>query len=158
MQHSCQRGAALLDVVLGGVVLAIGMTVVLSLTSRSIAWQSDGEHRLVASWLADELLSMVVIEGPREYSRIYETQGKFDPPYDKYEFELDIQELSITEPYLVTAKVMWDAGRDKQSIEAQTYIAERAGEELDRMPVEPIDRISRYYEQEEEASSGGGKE
>ena len=147
-----RRGVALLDVVVGGIVLAIGMTVVITLTSRSIAWQSDGEHRLVASWLADEMLSMVVVEGPREYGRIYDTNGRFEAPYDAFEFDLEITELSVTEPYLVTATVSWEQGRSVRSIQVQSFIAERAGEELDRAPFEPIDRISRYYGVEENAA------
>jgi len=144
-----RRGAALLDVVIGGVVLAIGMTVVLSLTSRSIAWQADGERRLVASWLADELLSMVMVEGPNEYERIYDSNGRFQPPFEDYQYELDITELSITEPYLVTATISWDHGRSSRSIQVQSFITQRSGEEEDRAPVEPIDRIARYYENEE---------
>jgi Tfp pilus assembly protein PilV len=148
-----RRGVALLDVIVGGIVLAIGMTVVITLTSRSIAWQADGERRLVASWLADELLSMVVVEGPREYERIYDSNGRFEPPFDQFEFELDITELSVTDPYLVTATISWEQGRSTRSIQVQSFITERAGEEADRTPLEPIDRISRYYGVEDESAT-----
>ncbi len=153
MQTPRPRGLALLDVIVGGIVLAIGMTVVITLTSRAIAWQSDGERRLVASWLADELLSMVVVEGPREYGRIYDTSGRFDPPFQEYQYDLEITELNVTEPYVVTATISWEQGRSARSIQVQTYIAQRAVEEADRKPFEPIDRISRYYGE----AAGGDK-
>jgi len=147
-----RRGMALMDVIVGGIVLAIGMTVVLALTSRSLSWQADGERRLVASWLADELLNMVVTEGPMEYSRIYDTSGRFDPPFQDFEYELEIQEISVTEPYFVSATISWEHGRSMRSIEVQTFITQRPSEGAARAPDEPIDRLERYYG--EEAGSG----
>lgn len=147
-----RKGMALMDVIVGGIVLAIGMTVVLALTSRSISWQADGERRLVASWLADELLSMVVVEGPVEYGRIYDTSGTFEPPFDQYQYDLEITEISVTEPYLVTATISWEHGRSTRDIQVQTFIAQRMAEVGERVPVEPVDRLSRYYGEE----GGGG--
>ncbi len=59
-----RKGFALVDVIVGGAMLGIGLGAIISVTARSLTQQSDGERRLVASWLADELLNMVLLEGP----------------------------------------------------------------------------------------------
>ena len=53
-----RRGFALMDVIVGGVMLGIGLAVVLTLASRAIASQAQGERQMVAAWLLDELLAM----------------------------------------------------------------------------------------------------
>ena len=79
-----RRGIALMDAIVGGLILAIGVGTVMSITSRSIRQQVRGEKRLVASWLADDLLNMVVTEGPVEYPRIHDTAGNFAAPFEAY--------------------------------------------------------------------------
>ncbi len=146
-----RRGIALLDVIVGGVMLGIGLSVVLSVTSRSLATQSDGEKRLVASWLADGLLAMVLVEGPVEYPRRYHPRGEFAPPFDGFEFEIDIEAISVGEPYRVTATVRWPGGRDYREVSVETLIARRLGDSFQpRAPADPVDRFARYYEDEDQ--------
>ncbi len=144
-----RRGFALLDVIVGGVMLGIGLSVVLSVTSRSLATQSDGEKRLVASWLADGLLAMVLVEGPVEYPKHYHPRGEFAPPFDGFEFEIDIEDIGPSEPFRVTATVRWPGWRSYREVTAQTLIAQRLGDSFQpRAPAEPVDRFARYYEDE----------
>ena len=55
------RGVALMDAIIGGVMLGVGLAVVVSLASRSIAIQAQSQHLLTAAWLVDELLAVVLV-------------------------------------------------------------------------------------------------
>lgn len=147
--HHARRGIALLDVIVGSIMLAVGLAVVISLTSRSLASQTDGERRLVAGWLADELLNMVIVEGPVEYPRMYDTTGQFYAPFEQYFYEVDIRDLGEGQPYRVTATVGWYTGHggEGKNISIQTLIAERKGDpEQLRAPKERVDREERHYQ------------
>ncbi len=144
-----RRGVILMDVILAGVMLGVGLAVMLSLASRTVVTQADGQRQVVAAWLTDELLSMVLVEGPIVYPQLYPTDGRFDPPFEDYEYELDIEDIGLREPLRVTATVRWARGRDLRQVNAQTYIAQRRGDPLEtRAPLEPIDRLGRYYDDE----------
>ena len=145
-----RRGVILMDVILAGVMLGVGLAVMLSLASRTVATQAEGQRQVVAAWLMDELLSMVLVEGPIIYPQLYPTDGRFDPPFEDYEYELDIEDIGLREPLRVTATVRWAHGRGIRQVSAQTYIAERQEEDplQLRAPLEPIDRLGRYYEDE----------
>ena len=139
-----------MDAILGGVILAIGLAVVLSLASRTIAMQAEGSRQITAAWLLDELLSMVLVEGPVDYQKLYSIHGRFDEPFSDYEFELDIQDIGLRKPFRVTATVRWLNGNITRQVQAQTYIAERGGDPLEkREPQTPIDRIGRYYDEKQ---------
>ncbi len=144
-----RRGIALMDVILGGVMLGIGLTVIVSLASRSIAMQAQSQRQLTAAWLVDELLAMVVVEGPVVYPKLYSTTGQFDFPFEDYSYEVVIDDIGLRLPFRVTAFVRWPHADDFRQVEAQTYVAERLGDPNQiRMPLEPIDRIGRYYDEE----------
>ena len=142
-----RRGVALMDAIVGGVMLGIGLAVMLSLASRAVSLQGEGQRQLTAAWLVDELLSMVVVEGPVFYPQLHPTEGAFDEPFEDYEYTVDIEDIAIGKPYRVTASVRWAHGSEWREVTAQTYIAERLGSPFQiREPVEPIDRIGRYYD------------
>lgn len=144
------RGMALVDVIVGTVMLGIGLSVVLSVTSRALAVQADGEKRLQAAWLVDGLLTMVLVEGPVMYPRLYYLNDRFGTPFEAFEYEIDIEDMGLRQPYRVTATVRWPGGRGYREVSGQTYITERLGDPLEpRAPIEPIDRLGRYYEDED---------
>lgn len=148
-RSNARKGFALMDVLIGGVMLGIGLTVTLSIASRSISAQSTGEKQMIAAWLLDELLSMVLVEGPVEFSHVQATSGKFAAPFDLFEFDVNLEDLGIGQPFLVTATVRWPQGHSTRQVQAQTYITQRNDELYeDRIPIEPIDRISRWYDDE----------
>jgi hypothetical protein len=137
----------LLDVILAGLMLGVGLAVMLSLASRTLTMQNEGQKHLVAAWLADEVLSMVLVEGPVIYPQLYPTHGRCEPPFEDYEYEVYIEDIGLRQPLRVTATVRWVHGRDIRQISAQTYIAERLGDPLEtRAPLEPVDRLGRYYD------------
>lgn len=150
-RSNAPQGFALMDVLVGGVMLAIGLAVTLSIASRSINAQTTGERQMTASWLLDELLSMVIVEGPVEFPHVQATSGRFDPPFELFEFEVNLEDLGVNQPFLVTATVRWAQGHSTRQVQAQTYIALRNDEPFeDRIPLEPIDRISRWYGDDEQ--------
>ena len=152
MRHNSaafRRGMALMDVIIGAVILGIGLAVLMSLSSRSLAAQSEGEHQIVAAYLADELLNMVVVEGPVDYPRRYDTAGWFGEPFQDYFYDLAIQDEGLGVPYRVTATVGWNHGRRTQSVQVQTQIAAHEAPPEPREPLEPVDRYERWFGEED---------
>ena len=119
-----RRGVALMDAILGGLMLAIALGAILTLASRSTAIQAEGSKRLVAAWLLDELLSMVLMEGPIDYPKIHATHGGFDAPFEEFEFDVNINDIGLGKPFLVTATVRWRHGPGVREAHAMTYIAD----------------------------------
>ena len=140
-----RRGFALLDVVIAGVILAIGLATLFSLTSRSLEAQREGEIKVLAAGMLDSLLSEVLLEGPADYQDLHSSAGRGDFPYEEFEYRLRISDPGVGEPYEVLATVTHDTGR---TYECETLIAAKLGEEPDpiREPQEPIDREARYEE------------
>ena len=143
------KGFALIDVIVGGVMIIIGVAAMISITSRSLTAQAEGEQILQASWLADELLNMVLVEGPIEYPKIHDSFGRFEEPFANFEYEVDIQDQGPRQPFRVVAYIRWPRMRGMREISVETLIAARLGEELVlRMPIDILDRESRYYDEE----------
>ena len=61
-----RHGLALIDVIIGSVMLAVGLAIVISMSSRSLLRQGDAERQITASWLADEIFAMILVVGPEE--------------------------------------------------------------------------------------------
>ncbi|MEE2908461.1 MAG: hypothetical protein VX527_11605 [Planctomycetota bacterium] len=146
-QHR-RRGIALFEVILAAIMLGIGLSIALSLGAAALARQGLGERNMVAAWLADEQMGLVVMEGPQQFLRTHPTSGIYAPPFDEYSYEVEVQHISDWEPYLVTVVIAWDGG--DRHFDLQSEIAPRQGEpeEYDnRRPLEPIDREAIYYEE-----------
>lgn len=140
-----RRGFALLDVIIAGVILAIGLTTLFSITTRSLQMQKAGEVQVVAASLLDTLLGSVLTEGPVDYPKLQSTSGRFAPPFDDFEFQVRITDRGEGTAYEVSATVFHDSGREYS---CDTLIAPKLGEEPDplREPIEPLDREARYEE------------
>jgi len=142
------RGIALIDVMIGGILLGIGLSVILSLTGRSLSMQANGEKRLVATWLADELLTMVLVDGPDRFPRQNDSSGQFNEPFADFRYEVDIEFTGRGAPYRVNAMVRW-SDRENDVVRVETLIALRLGdEEQPREPYERVDREERYFPDE----------
>jgi hypothetical protein len=156
--HQHRRGFALVDVIIGGVMLGIGLAVIISLNSRSLANQVDGERQLTASWLADELLTTVLVEGPVEYPKLHDMSGQFEPPFSDFDYDVSIDELGSALPHHVTAEVRWNGSGGVRTVRVETYIARRNGDQAEseelsqeaelREPLEPVDREQRWIDLE----------
>ncbi len=155
VSRRARRGFALVDVIIGGVLLSVGLAVIISLATRSLRTQTDGEKTLTASWLCDELLSLVVVDGPVNYPRLHDSNGQFEFPFQDFSYDVELANQGNNLPYIVTARVSWDDGR--RAVQVQSLIAER-NEDPDelRAPPEPIDRDERWYGEEEEPGAAPG--
>lgn len=150
-----RAGFALLDVIVGGLILGLGLTVVLSITSRSLSTQTRGEKRVIASWLLDELLTMVLADGPVMFPKQHETSGRFDGAFSEFQYDVSIEDQGVGQPFLVTARVNFPTGRGMDEVRAQTYIADGGGASVTRKPTEPFDRYQRWLDKQEAARDQG---
>ena len=134
-----RRGFALVDAIVAGILLAVGLAAIISLGSRALALQQRGEREIVAASLLDELLATVLMEGPADYVQLHPTSGQFDEPFGDFEYEVLIEDGSAGVPFKVTAVVRHASGC---SFLCETLIAPKLGDEPDppRAPLEPIDR------------------
>lgn len=143
-----RRGVALIDVIIGSAMLAVGLGVVISMSSRSLARQTNAEKQITASWLADETLSMLLVVGPEEYAKSYPLRGRFDPPFHEYTYDIELEDENEFSPFYVKTIIGWQGATSTYEIEMETVISKRHGEEpVERVPAEPIDRELRYWEE-----------
>ena len=148
-RRELRRGFTLIEVIIAGVILALGAASLLSLTSRALQMQRRGEQKIIAASLLDELLSTVLVEGPQDFLRMNSMRGPCDAPFSKWEYKLEIDSAVGTDPFKVMAIVYSPSG---DAFECSTLIAPRLGEEPnpERIPFEPIDREGRWAELDEE--------
>ena len=141
-----RRGFALVDAIIGGVILAIGLAALLSLSARALSMQQQGEVEIVGAHLVDEILSTVLTEGPQDFRDLYDTFGRFDEPFGNYEYEVSLDDRGIGMPWRVVATVRHV--QTGATFSAESMIADRGGTEPNpaRAPTEPIDRQARYEE------------
>ena len=88
---NARKGFALIDAILGGALLALGLAGLVTLSQRSLAMLQRGEHEAIAAAMLDELLAQVVTEGPGEFSRQREQAGRMPAPWPDWEFEVRVQ-------------------------------------------------------------------
>lgn len=140
-----RRGWALVDVIVGGVILAVGLAAVISIAERSLAMQQRSERELVAAQLLDGLLAEVLSVGVVEWDLTRSPSGAFDAPFDGWEWELAIDKQGTGDPYRVVAIAR---DRDGAEFRVETLMAPRPEntEEPQRAPTVPIDRQARYDE------------
>ncbi|MBM4102246.1 MAG: hypothetical protein FJ256_08325 [Phycisphaerae bacterium] len=151
-----QRAFALMEVIVAGVILAIGLGAAISLSMQSLTAQQRGEHAVQAAALMDELLGSLVALGPVEWNRQHQPSGafsSFDPDYKYADFQYDmkIEDAPPGMPCDVLLIVTDPLGREYR---CATRVALRLGEEPDpeRSPSEAIDRQA-YFESLEEDQS-----
>ena len=141
------RGFALMDVIVGAAILGIGLAVVISMSSQSLARQVEAEKQITASWLADELLTMILVEGPDIYGKVHPSRGTCEPPFDDFTYEIELEDDGELLPVHAIATISWEAVGGKHSSAIETYIARRFGDPVPRVPAEPVDREARYWEE-----------
>lgn len=158
---------AIMEVIIGTILLGIGLGTVTSIATRSLSSQSKAEYQLTASWLADGILSKVLVDGPINFQELQSNEGNFEEPFEKFRYEIDFIETDKYQPWEVTVRVLWDGPRNQsQFVEIETLILERLGEKdllerlqeegwiVPRAPLFPINRIERYFQDESDDSEG----
>lgn len=134
-----RSGFALLDAILGGALLALGLAGLVTLSQRCLAMLQRGEHEAIAAAMLDELLAQVVTEGPGEFARQREQAGRMPAPWPDWEFEVSIQAGGAGDPADVMAVVRDPLGNEYR---CATRVAPHDDNALpvERAPEEPIDR------------------
>jgi hypothetical protein len=144
-----RSGFALMDAIIAGILLSIGMVTVLSVAGQALSLARRGEVDVRAAAAIDELLGKVLTEGPRDFPELHPTAGPFEEgsPYTDFEYAIRIDQGGSGVPAEVEVVLTHASGR---SYTVVTRIAEKRGEEPDpiRYPSEPIDRQARIAEQE----------
>ena len=128
-----RRGFALVDAIIGGALLALALTGVVTLSQRSLAMLQRGEREAIAAAMLDELLSQVVTEGPNAFSRTRETEGRM---------AVEIRPGAVGDPYDVLAMVRDDVGGEYRCATRVAPHDEQAPP-VERAPTEPLDRAAR---------------
>ena len=143
------RGFALMDAVIAGILLSIGMVAVLGVAGQALSLARRGEVDVRAAAALDEILSMVLTEGPRDFPDLHPVSGGFEEtsPFVDFTYSIRIDQGGAGVPAEVEVLLIHDTGR---TYTVTTRIAEKRGEEPDpiRTPVEPIDRDERIAEKE----------
>ncbi|MCA9295186.1 MAG: hypothetical protein KC983_01690 [Phycisphaerales bacterium] len=143
----------MIDAVAGGLILAVGLSVVIAMVSRALKAHRDGEKQMVAAWLADEKLNMVLMEGPDVFPKLHDTSGRYGAPFEDFAFEVVFDNPGDYEPYAVTVLIDWGDGNMQDGydqIAVDSIIARRFGDDVQlREPAEPIDREARYFPEEQ---------
>lgn len=145
-----RRGFALMDAIIAGVILSVGMLTVLSMGGQALALTRRGEIDVRAAAALDELLASVLTEGPVAFPDLHPLSGRFDgaSPYGDFTYGIEIEQGGSGVPALVRVTLVHETGR---SYDIETLVAEKRGEEPDpiRTPYEPIDREGRIAEKQE---------
>ena len=151
MVKNSRRGFALIEVVIAGIILAIGLGSVVSLAARAMMDQQRGERAVMAAALLDELLASVLVEGPELWPKSHNLSGYCDAPWADFQFQVNIEKAEPGAPCDVLAIITDPVGRE---FRCATRIALRLGDEPnpERAPSEPIDREN-YFESKNEGSN-----
>jgi len=133
------RAFALVDVMVGGILIGVSLAVVIGLTGRAISAQKRGEELSTAAALADEQLQLVLARGPDEYAKRFPLEGSCDTPFQDYRFKLAFTGGTASKPYDVSCTISWTFSLSPQSIAIETLMATRDGGEGEPDPIRQPD-------------------
>ncbi|MEK6702601.1 MAG: hypothetical protein AABZ53_10075 [Planctomycetota bacterium] len=137
-----RRAVALIDVIVGTVLLGVTIAVLMSLLGQATASQAMGEQMATAARLIDEQLNLVLARGPDNYATRFEAEGVCEAPFEGFRYRLTFTGGTGGQPYVVRSTVLWDSGSVERSASVEALIAARLGDEADpeRKPTENVDR------------------
>ena len=140
------RGFALVDAVVGGILLSLVLMTTISMVGRSVSEQRRGERTADASRLADETLELLAGVGPDRFPDVVGMRGVYEEPFDGYEYEVELDTLGGREGlYLARVEVFWEgAGETDRSVIVETLVSVARGEfvEGERQPASTVQRGS----------------
>jgi hypothetical protein len=129
-----RRAFALVDVLVGTVLIGICLSVIVGLGGRAVASQRLGEEIATAANLADEQLQLLLARGPDDYAKRFSLEGACEPPFESYHYKLLISGGSTNKPYDVSCTISWK-GASSQSLRIDTLMASRLGGEGEPDPI-----------------------
>lgn len=117
-------GFALIDAVVGGVLLSVSLVVILGIAGRCLEAQRTGTRMQEVAMLGDGLLAEVAALGPDVYSKQFPAKGSFEPPFESYRYDLEIEDQGVGVPYKVRAHILWDGANGQEQEEViETLLA-----------------------------------
>jgi len=137
-----RRAVALLDVLVAGIVLSGALVAILGVASQAITAQIRGQQLQEAAQVLDLIAAEILAMGPLDYPGKNPLAGVADSPFENYNYRIDIDNPSPGDAYKVSITVSWESSRGGRSVELNTFMAPRLGEEPDpeRIPELPVER------------------
>jgi len=119
------RGVALVDAIVGAILLGVALAVLVGLTGQAIGAQARGQRLATAAALADEQLSLVLARGPDDYAKSHPADGRCEDPFGDFAFSLEFSGGSDREPFRVRVTITWMDGATPRSLAVETLMASR---------------------------------
>lgn len=137
-----RRGMALLEALVAGAILAVGLAVLVSIAGGALSAQKLGEDRVIVASLADQLLNEVLAEGPEVYLQTYDLEGTFAAPFSNYSYQMIIEPQGETQPHFVSVTIEWLSGGRRRTETVDTLISSPRDDENEQLrePGTPIAR------------------
>lgn len=82
-----QRGALLLEALIGILIFALGILGLVGLQARALGYASDAQYRAEAAYLANSYISKIWADQPSAYATKYQSAGQ--PEYDAFKAAVD---------------------------------------------------------------------
>jgi len=138
-----RAGVALLDAIVGAVILGLALTTIIGLSGQALRSQAMGYRIAIAATLADEQLSLVLARGPDNYAKSFPIEGACEEPFGEYRFKLTFSAATASEPYVVRCTITWTEPSGTQEVVVETRMATREGTDPDpdRRPQTPPERV-----------------
>ncbi|CAN5813764.1 hypothetical protein BH11PLA1_BH11PLA1_17000 [soil metagenome] len=137
-----RRAVALVDAIVATIILGVALSVLVSLSARAIASQSQGEKLQTAALLADEQLNLVLARGFEDYAKRFRDKASCDPPFNDFAYALTFVGGESGGCATVTCTISWlGTGGKSESASVQTLIAPRVGDDPDPDRKPPDDLV-----------------
>jgi len=146
-----RRGFTLLEVMVAVAILAISMTTLLTFSGNTMIKSGRAERLVVATMLARQRMAEIEIElyedaKKNEFPDEKSQQGKFDEPFDDYEWTMEVRKVELPAPAMgeegsiqamvgrqltkeiaktvreLKLTVMWEEMGEEQTLDVVTHI------------------------------------
>jgi type II secretory pathway pseudopilin PulG len=117
-----RRGFTLVEALVAGMILALGVAVIGTSVSRAYGSLSDARDERRAAMLLDELLTKIDLIGPARIASEGPRQGQFDDADERFSWSIDIQSRPQGHLYEVTVTLSWPSDGRHKSVRIQTYL------------------------------------
>ena len=120
-QRKC--GFALVEVLMGSLILALGVLLINGLSSRCMVDNLRGLEYEQAARLLDECLEEAsATETLKKLINLEKIEGDFRDRYPNYRYLLELEPTEHVDLYQITATVIWTAASKQYQLEAATLL------------------------------------
>ncbi len=127
-----RRGFLLVDVIVGTVLLGIALGGILAVSVRALSMQREAADLRQAGMVADEVMSTIHAYGTEEYTQVLRPRGRAGEPFERFEYEVDVDNGRSGEANEVNIRVWWQSATGHpRSFVLDALIAPRLGDQPD---------------------------